>query len=559
MSSIFSIFGRSRILANQLVTLVLLIAPQWLVTRELFNGKSTAFAAMTGLKDGLFADLQSANWVVGIAFLKLVFAVGDWVHLDYLLVVKLLTSLMMLGMYAEFVLLARRLFNFPDDESRLVGLVCLASPALYTYIGTTVIPNPLCFWFMLIGHRLFWSDRVAVRLAGLAVMVVSFQVASNLVFALALDVVYLARFADQRRRRVGWFVLLFAATLAVYSAMRLLSPPAEYYATYNQLLNPFHREGMTRLVLAIAKFLTWVVIPLGALALALLVAPLRRRLAAGADRPDYFALAASVFLCASAAFPYVMVGKGPALFTWVSFGSGVTEQLLREVYAGPFAPRWGSPTLQHGILFSIPLGFLTWTVTRLAWQKLRVWSGTNASAIALYAVTIPLSAVWVFPAYQSRLETQAAEIALAKGLAQLPPPPAGVVDLRFTPRVDWMFWGYAANLAMRDAWGRSHWFGMFHQTDGVRDDLLWQYHTAFLALGGVASAPTQHLWAMDGFPGPDCITRYSAQLPRVDGLDLWLGGLQPSRVPRAVVQPLGTQCQPGRSLPNPTPDRVVIP
>ncbi len=78
---------------------------------------------------------------------------------------------------------------------------------------------------MFLGHRRCWSKRTAVRLAGMAMLAASFQLISNLVLALALDVLCLFRFAEQRSRRLTWFASLFALAVAVYATMRLVAPP----------------------------------------------------------------------------------------------------------------------------------------------------------------------------------------------------------------------------------------------------------------------------------------------------------------------------------------------
>ena len=547
----------------QAVTLLLLIVPHWMVTRDLFDGALASFAELSGHRDGLDFSLLNANWLLAAWFVQACFWLGDLLGIGYLVVVKLVISAMLLGLYHEFVRLGRDLFRLDDTEARLVGLLCLASPSLYTLVSSLVVPNPLCFWLAFVGHRLFWSDKAHWRWLGLLVTAVSFQLNSNLVFVLALDVVYLYRFRPQLRQRLPWFCLLFLVAVAVYAGMRLIFPPQQIYAQYNQLLNPFDPASLARLAKALVMFLTWGAIPISALLLATAAAAvLRRRLgeAVPAANPaiDWFVPLAAAFLCAAAIFPYVMVGKGTPLFTWVSIGNGITEQVLRAVYAGPFAPTWANSSGRHGLLYSIPLAWLSWSCAKAVLQRQGLWRQRIGPGW-LFVLILPLFLVWVLPAYRNKLEMQFAEISLVNGFKTVPVAPPGVVDLRFGPAPDWLFWSSSGSLILRQAWGSSAYFAVFHQIDSWRDDLLWQYHTLFLAPGGLSSNLVQHSLAMDGYPGADCVSSYEARIPVPGSLDVWLSGWRQDAVPAAAVRLLAADCKAGRLMPNPTPLKMVIP
>lgn len=550
--------------AMQVIVLLLLIGPLWLVTRDLFDGATVALAAALNNPDGLYFWFSNGNWVLAVLFFKLCFAVSDLLGIGYLPVVKLAVTAMLLGLYGEFVFLGRRLLGFAADEARLVGLLCLASPSLYIFVNSGAVPILLCIWLVFVGHRLFWHDRLVGRLTGLALLGASFQLNSNLVFALALDVVFLYRFAPMRRARLKWFVLLLLTAITVYATMRLLAPPRQIFVEYNNLLNPLRAEDLRRMVRATAMFLTWGFMPLSALLAALTAALLwRGRSGAGsassslAPATPWFGILATVFLCAAAAFPYVMVGKGPPLFAYVGQGGGLTEQVLRAAHSGPLVPTWANTSARHGLLYAVPIAVLTWLLVRTALRRFQR-GGTQFTAAGVFLVVLPLFLVWVLPAYRNKLEMQYAEISLIKGLKSVPPAPAGVVDLRYSPVSDWLIWANDANAMLREAWGRAHYYAMFHAIDAYRDDLQWQYHAYFKGPGGMKSPLIQRSVGMDGFPGEDCQSHYEAALPRPGLLDALTSGLLPASVGAAQVRLLTSTCRAGQQLPNPTPDKKAI-
>ena len=55
------------------------------------------------------------------------------------------------------------------------------------------------------------------------------------------------------------------------------------------------------------------------------------------------------------------------------------------------------------------------------------------------------------------------------------------------------------------------------------------------------------------------VFRYRALLPPFDATQVLLAGVRPAGVPAATIDALGTDCQPGRVLPNPLPDKKLIP
>ena len=542
------------------LTLFLLIAPNWLLTRDFADGAVVSFARHIGKSDGLFAWLRDSNWLLAIAFYKAVFALSDSSGVNYLYLSKFALSLLLVALYVECALWARDVFKLPANQASLAAMLCVASPSLYTLANSTAAVNLLCIWLVFFGHRLYWSDKISVRLVGLVLLVVSFQVNSNLVFALALEAVRVWRFKPERKLWWVWFLGLLVAAVFIYFFIRILSPPKEFFVQYNQFLNPFNMQDFSRLVRVVVMFLTWGVIPFAAI-VAIAIAGFfshRRLLDSPVEKTQIQTqrafLLALVFLAGAAAFPYVMVGKGPPLFTPTAYGNGLTEQVFRAAYSGPIAPTWANTSTRHGFLLSIPIGLMTWIAAAAMIQKLRLpWS-----PLRLFALLLPLALFWVLPAYGNKLQNQWAEISLVKGFQTLPPAEPGIVELRYQPVSSWLIWTSSANVILREAWGTSNHLGFFHSLDVVRDDLFWQYHTYVLNKGVLKSRLQQNSAAMDGFPGADCYTKYQGVWPAATLLQLMQAGWFPETVPAASIQQVESSCQVGRVLPNPNPGKKVI-
>lgn len=543
--------------------LLLLIGPHWLVLRDQFDGATVAFAAVTGLHDGIELALRNANWPLALAFHKACIALGAALGLPYLLFVKLALSLLLVGLYLELRGVAQMLFGLPAAQARQAALLASASPVLYTLVSSQIVPILMCVWLVFLGHRLYRQGSVALRAAGLVMLALSFQLNSNLVFALALELLWLVRLGAGFRVRLAASALLLAAAVAVYLTMRWLLPPAQLFTEYNQLLKPWRPDELRRIVKATLMFLTWGVIPLAAVLIAVACLLARGRLA----RPDRSRaraalgrygpmVAGTAFLCAAAAFPYVMVGKGPPLFTLLSIGDGLTEQVLRAAHTGPLAPTWANSSGRHALLYGAAMGLLAWAVGRLAYNAL---GGRGEAPRGVFALTLAMMLAWVLPAYWNKLQTQFTEQSLVHGLRGVPPAPSGVVELSYRPVTDWLIWTQSAGMVLYEAWGKVPYWPSFHSVEAYRLDMQWQYHAYLRQTGGLTNPAMQHFLGLHGLVNEDCISRYRAVLPPFDPGQVLLAGVRPAGVPAATIEPLGTDCQPGRILPNPSPDKKLIP
>ena len=542
--------------------LLLTIGPLWLVTRDLFDGASVAYASLIGNTDGLYKWAADCNWPVAIYVYKVVFAVAAALDVAYWLVIKIFLTGVLLGLVFEFKRLAIDVFGLEESPARLLALLCLASPSLYTLVSSAIVLIIFCIWLAFLGHRLFWSTKVWVRFVGLALMVLSFQLNSSMVFVLALDVVYLYRFAGIRKQRLAWFTLLFLSALAVYVTMRALAPPRQIFVEYNRLLNPFKAADAIRIVRACAMFMTWGLIPMTGLALVWVTSRWSRNGRSATVACMLRSLASwqvvcCLFLCAAAIFPYVMVGKGAPLFTLTGFGQGITEQVLRATHSGPFAPTWANTSGRHALFFAIPLAMLTWFLCAQLRERM---TGKNQSAatVPLFVLIAPLFVFWVLGSFANKLANQAAETSLVNGLKQVAPAPAGVVEIKYAPGSDWLIWTSAAGTVLQQAWGVSHYYAMFYSLDAYRDDMQWQYHAYIRQTGALKAPLIQNYLSMAGFPGEECTTRYEAALP--SSLPwLLLSGVFPAQAPAARITLLGTRCDKSYVMPNPNPGKILIP
>ena len=99
---------------------------------------------------------------------------------------------------------------------------------------------------------------------------------------------------------------------------------------------------------------------------------------------------------------------------------------------------------------------------------------------------------------------------------------------------------------------------MFYSLDAYRDDMQWQYHAYIRQTGALKAPLIQNYLSMSDVPGEECTTRYDAALP--SSLPwLLLSGVFPTQAPAARITLLGTHCDKAYVMPNPSPEKILIP
>ena len=176
----------------------------------------------------------------------------------------------------------------------------------------------------------------------------------------------------------------------------------------------------------------------------------------------------------------------------------------------------------------------------------------------LFLCLSPVFLFWVLGAFGNKLEHQAAEISLVNGLKRVAPAPAGVVEIKYPSGNDWIIWPSAAGNILKQAWGEAHYYAMFYSLDAYRDDLQWQYHVYILQTGALKRPLVLDYFAMSGFPGERCTTRYTAQWPSSIKWTL-LSGLFPDQAPAANISKTQSVCDDKAVMPNPSPQKLLIP
>lgn len=514
---------------------VLALGPIWLVTRDFWDGIIGTHAIERGDFSGMRHWLIPSNWGLAYLLLRAMGLLTSLLDIPPWLWGKLLITASVLGLAREARLLCSQVLGWNDRDARFAGLLAVCFPCWYVLYGNTFI-YLVFIWMTLAGHRLLHGESATRAAWGYLLVLLSFQVHSNLVAVFALEAVRWLCVPEGRARQRPRALLMMATAVLTYAALRLVWPPAHHYQGYNNLVSPFSWQGARSWVRAAAMLLTWV--PL------LLLPAAVAWLAAGRPRACSAAKAQALpilVLLAGSAFAYLAVGKGAPLFIIAlpdgALGTGA--HLGRPASSVFFTPAHGW-SMRNAFLFSVPAAIASVWLFRLATAGQPAWRATLGAWHVAFGVAVIANLGWLAEGHAAKQLRAAQELSVVRGLGELQAPPAGRLDLELAQRVGWTSTALEANYLLWMAYGRTDWAGALYGPDeGSQQAALAEREDTL-----DAPAPRIH-HLMDGLVLPGCSTGYAVTLP--EGLAAWAMaadrlGVRP--VPPAHIAPRHRSCVP---------------
>ncbi len=283
-------------------------------------------------------------------------------------------------------------------------------------------------------------------------LLVSFQLNSNFVFCIALAVSYNAShyvYSGQLPRALLFKgLLIIAVSVASYMALRVSFTPSGMYAGYNSMGEIASVQGLKRFLFVMLRYLQYpLILGVGLLFAYVGMAVLARlgvvTIKEQGDEPSatcnekltlWWPIAISLFLIASAAFPYAVVGKPADL----------------RALAVDWNPR-------HTYLMALPVALFLASFSRFLGQALSV-QGVRAWWLPVACAMMCLGAILQF-SFWHKIARSAYEQGVIMALEQRDAPKPGFVTF-IAPNlpVSRMLF-YDVNWLLYQAYGEENWFG----------------------------------------------------------------------------------------------------
>ncbi|RYX97692.1 MAG: hypothetical protein EOO28_02310 [Comamonadaceae bacterium] len=525
------------------------VLPLWGLSRDFNDGVIGEFAYSTGLTEGLDFWLVLSNWFGHEALYLAAMWLGSTSGLPAWVFIKLWMTLTVGGMAFETFRLAR-LHGYKYPHALAASAVAASFPAFAVLYSSSVMHAGFA-WLGLLSHRLLFWKKGWPQAAGLLLTVISFQLNANLVLLIMLGLVAMWLQGWQRRRE---FAATVVSAVLFYLMFGMLFPPVGEYAGYNRILLPTSAANIRKILESVALYGSWAT---------LLVVPLavgwatgrwpRARLApqglarsatattaaTAATPPAWQKPAIALVLTASAALPYILVGKGAPLFLP---GPPQGSSVIWAMYASTgdfFHLTLDAFMVRQATTMAAPFALLTIALHEMLSAPLAL-RRARLAFFAGVAASIAIQLTLLYWAHLSKWKQAHWDRQIVLALKKIGPPPAGYVNISLAPVRSYQYPAGESNHLLWYAYGDVRWLGaVYYRDDGTWEKIIRRIRDDYaVKMGDAPPREWLQYLLMDSFPAPPyrCETTIALTVkPAPESLtalvrQTWSGDVSPATV-----------------------------
>lgn len=534
------------------LTLIFGVLPIWLSSTEMWDGVVSVHSLNVGDWKVLKDLALDSNWYLTYGLLLLADALRQLTGLAYWVFFKFLLTLLIIGIAYEVYRLAREVFELPKIIANWLPALVLCFPVWFVFFTYTSMSGHLtCVWLGLAGYRLIYSDKKFHQALAIIFVTMSFQLASNCAFILALELGRWVVSKNKSQWSYGRSALLLLISLAVFTATRVIWPPIGTYIGYNRFLNPLQLLSWVSYAKYTVLFATWLVL-LVPMVVSLWWASKHNITSKISPheilRQDRAKTGFYIFLILSACAPYIAVGVGSPLFMVNLAARGiasVSSVLANNSTLGPVGIWFGGWGARHVLLMMIPMVLLTGWLASITYQLMKdEISFKRNLPQAAFIITIGFCLLLGVSGHWAKLKRLAKERTIVTLLTNKPPLPHGQVDLLLDEREDFVSAIYETNYMLYRAYKSTNWMAlMLPENQAVQ---AWGDENRRITLDQAAKERIKiaGLNLMGDYNwNNSCKTIARIKLPVFDVWDvIWRTEHAPKQLPLANIVPVSSTC-----------------
>ena len=355
----------------------------------------------------------------------------------------LTTSLVALIILAyEVYLLAKNSIRMTRTTAVFCSTLLLVQPTWNVLVSSVMNIHIICLSLGIMGTRLFYDVKANKRILGILLILFSFQLNSMMLFIPTLISVIELNERNNRTQNAlkkrNFFIVLGMA-VTYFLVQRIFNPNEGAYLYYNEIIIPNSPEEIRLYVKGIINFSSFLIIPFLAIALHLPKFLSRHSLVRENTEYPWKKISYLLILFASAATPYVLVGKSTNIFDLTDWGQ------------------------RQSFLVVVPLVLLTGLLTSdfADGAKIRRVSWTKVSQLI---VLIIFSLSLLLSSFGIKLNRQIFEQQLAQAMQEvIQNPKPGLMQINGVGIPGPTFRTYESNYLLYEAYSRASWWSVIQK------------------------------------------------------------------------------------------------
>lgn len=425
-----------------LLALILVGLPLVFSPFEFWDGRILFHALETGENRGAYIWFSTAGWFIQYYIFTAIQSIDGVDGPIGIFLIRLIIIGSLCGLIYESIRFYSNIIRLPQCWAIAASVAVALFPAWNVLLASSVIfIYIMCTWLSLLALRLIHDSSTVCFLAGVAILLLSFQLNSNFVFSIALAIAYLGSLlvydgTITRQSTVKFFTVIAISFLA-FIALKLSFTASGLYEGYNEMHSVDSLGDILHFAIEMIRYFQYPIL-LAAILMAahlglLLLGPGSKSFPTEEWRTLLWPVVLSLFLIGSAALPYVIVGKPADL-----------RAILIE-----WNPR-------HTFLMAMPVGLFLASFARLLYH----WHGLQNRKLAMLPTlaAIAILALILQAAFWQKLSRSAYEQGIITALAKETPPKPGIVKI-VAPEIPAALWRfYESNWLMYRAYGKEEWF-----------------------------------------------------------------------------------------------------
>ena len=402
-------------------------APLLLITNDFWDGSLVSYAFRIGDLSGIKVTYFESGWYLQYFLYEAAFGFASFLGISPEIVIKILTVLSLVGISIEVKRLSTYLLKLPEDMSYIAAYFVLLFPAWFVLVSNALVIHVICIYFVLFGYRLVMVKRQYVF--GVLLMLLSFQLASNFMFALGLITSdYILRKEREENANLIYLLVSIMVIFSLFVLNRAFLGPSGEYETYNAFR--FNLSMLRPFVGASVYF--------GIFIVTLIVIPLMfftAKFNKAFQKNDLTKYSALILLIIAAIFPYISLGKSPGFFDFYNWD------------------------YRQAFLLSVPLPML------IAFLFHRVSSAVSSVTTMKFGylritLTLILFVSFLYVGFSYKYVSEYQRNAIVHSLKKINQPPSGILGFNITSaETDYLLKirPYEYNTLLQRAYGRAHW------------------------------------------------------------------------------------------------------
>jgi len=424
-------------MAYSLIT-VFFALPLLLITNDLWDGALVSYGFRIDDLSGIKVTYFESGWFLQYYLYKAVYILSGFIGISEEFIIKLLTILSVIGISIEVKRLSGYLFKIPEGASYIAAFFVLIFPAWFVLVSSALVIHVLCIYFLLLGYRLIMLKRQ--YFFGIALMLLSFQLASNFMFAIGLITSdFIIRRSKNEIANINYLALSILTIILIFILSKVLFVPGGEYSGYNEL----------RLSLNILKPFVGATIYFGVFILVLVLIPsiyFISNLRHVYKKDDFVNYLTIFLLIICAIFPYAALGKSPRFFDFYNWD------------------------YRQAFLLSIPIPILiAYLYSKL--DKL-ISPAKNRKPLLLTSLTAILFLTFLYVGYSYKFTSEFHREAIIYSLKKIDQPPSGIVGFKLkSTKAEYLtkIRPYEYNTLLQKAYGSANWMVSDIRINNIKD------------------------------------------------------------------------------------------